>query len=113
MLSERGVNLYEADLRAANLVGAILREANLSEANLYEADLHGANLRGANLAGTILYKADLSGTDLGGTDPSALIRWARGAPQLNQGNGATADFKQIRAPPKHRCPAPPTRPAPP
>jgi hypothetical protein len=52
----REANLYEADLRGANLRGADLGGANLRGANLYEANLRGANLRGANL-----FEADLGG----------------------------------------------------
>ena len=54
-----GAVLCGADLREANLCGAVLREANLCGANLCGADLYEANLRKANL-----YRADLTGADL-------------------------------------------------
>ena len=49
-------NLYEADLRGANLCWA-----NLSWANLYEANLCWANLSWADLYEANLYEADLCG----------------------------------------------------
>ena len=57
-------NLYEADLRGANLRGANLYEANLGLANLREANLYEANLYGADLSFANLGKADLYGADL-------------------------------------------------
>lgn len=74
-----GRNLYEADLKGANLKGANLSEAylsganlrwanlsraNLSGANLRDASLSGADLRWANLSGASLREADLSRADL-------------------------------------------------
>ena len=69
----RGADLHGANLRGANLYGAILRGANLRGANLYEANLRGANLyeanlRGANLRGANLYEANLRGANLRGAD---------------------------------------------
>ena len=57
----RGADLHGANLRGANLYGAILRGANLRGANLYEANLRGANLRGADLCGANLRGANLCG----------------------------------------------------
>ena len=51
---KEGADLYEADLR-----GAELCEADLREANLREAELSGAELREANLYGAELYGAEL------------------------------------------------------
>jgi hypothetical protein len=47
----RGANLFDADLRGADLSYADLRGANLFDANLRDADLSYADLRGANLRG--------------------------------------------------------------
>ena len=55
----RGANLREADLREANLWRADLREANLREANLWRADLREANLWRANLWRANLWRANL------------------------------------------------------
>ena len=63
-----GDDLYEANLRGANLYGAYLRGADLRGANLYGANLYGADLRGANLCGANLYGANLRGADLCGAD---------------------------------------------
>ena len=52
-------DLYDADLRGANLRNADLSGADLCSANLCDADLCGADLRSANLR-----SADLSGADL-------------------------------------------------
>ena len=49
-----GVNLTNADLSGANLVGRILRHTNLTGADLSGADLTGAILRHTNLEGAIL-----------------------------------------------------------
>lgn len=74
----RGMNLYEVNLRWADLT-----EAKLQKVNLMGADLTGAKLRKANLTGTFLqdatikfadlrqaklYRALLTGADLGGAD---------------------------------------------
>ncbi|EAV0620107.1 pentapeptide repeat-containing protein [Salmonella enterica] len=74
----RGANLYDANLRGANLCGADLRGADLYDANLCGANLRGANLRGAdlydanlcgaNLRGANLYDANLCGANLCGAD---------------------------------------------
>lgn len=56
--------LYGADLYDANLRGADLRGADLYGANLRGADLCGADLRDANLRGADLYGADLRDANL-------------------------------------------------
>ncbi|MFJ2005982.1 pentapeptide repeat-containing protein [Streptomyces chartreusis] len=58
-----GVDLTEADLRLASLIGADLHEASMYKANLEYADLDRANLRGADLS-----DASLTGTSLDGAD---------------------------------------------
>jgi hypothetical protein len=61
-----GANLSEAFLDGANLRGAILVGANLSDAVLMNANLTSANLALANLSGAIPYRANLSGANLRG-----------------------------------------------
>lgn len=60
----RGVNLWRADLREADLRVANLRGANLQEADLWGADLRGANLRGADLREGDHWVANLRGANL-------------------------------------------------
>ena len=55
-----------ADLRGANLRGAVLSDANLRGAYLLDADLRGAVLSDADLRGAYLLDADLSAADLRG-----------------------------------------------
>lgn len=55
------VNLNGADLTDANLTGAMLSDADLTGAILTDANLTGANLRGANLRGANLTGANLTG----------------------------------------------------
>ena len=57
-------NLYNADLRYADLSDANLRYANLRNANLRNADLRYANLSNADLRKANLYNADLRYADL-------------------------------------------------
>src|SRR3712207_1672035 len=52
-------NLYEGDLRNANLSGVNLTGARLSWANLENADLHLAQLNGVDLFGANLQQANL------------------------------------------------------
>jgi hypothetical protein len=59
-----GAILSEADLSGADLSGAILSEADLSGANLYGADLSGADLSGANLNDTNITKVDFTNSDV-------------------------------------------------
>jgi hypothetical protein len=56
----------KADLRGADLHGAVLRWADLRGVNLHGADLHGAILHGADLRRVDLHGADLRGVDLHG-----------------------------------------------
>ncbi|MDH5757628.1 MAG: pentapeptide repeat-containing protein, partial [Nitrospinota bacterium] len=67
------VILKGASLQGANLRGARIMEANLQEANLREAILQGANLEGANLEGAMLIKANLEGAILAGTNLEGSI----------------------------------------
>jgi hypothetical protein len=71
----RGANLYDVNLRGADLTGADLRKAYLFRADLTGttltgADLSRANLRDADLSGTDLRYAYLRGADLSGADLS-------------------------------------------
>ncbi|MFI5689498.1 pentapeptide repeat-containing protein [Streptomyces sp. NPDC051636] len=59
-----GVDLTDADLRAAFLIGADLHKATLHKANLESADLDRANLRGADMSGASLPWTNLVGADL-------------------------------------------------
>ena len=63
-------NLVGADLKYANLRGADLGFSNLKCANLAGADLKDANLKYANLVGADLKDANLVGADLKGVDYS-------------------------------------------
>lgn len=65
---KEGGSLEGANLRKANLQGAVLWEANLQEANLWEANLQGAVLLGANLQEANLWKANLQEADLSGAN---------------------------------------------
>ena len=60
----------KADLRGADLYGAVLRDADLRSANLYGADLSGADLRGADLYGADLRSANLRDANLRSADLS-------------------------------------------
>jgi len=62
----KGVNLSGADLRGASLSGADLRGASLTDANLTCANLGGADLRGASLSGADLRGASLTDANLTG-----------------------------------------------
>jgi uncharacterized protein YjbI with pentapeptide repeats len=79
-------NYWEADLRGADLVGAILKEVDLTRADLSGADLTGANLYKAHLSevdfrraklsdahlfGSNLYLTDFRGADLRGANLNA------------------------------------------
>jgi tetratricopeptide (TPR) repeat protein len=61
-------DLVMADLRDADLSGALLQRANLSQARLDGAVLKGADLRFTSLQGASLRGADLRGAQLLGTD---------------------------------------------
>ena len=72
-ISEAGIEfsaqtLQCADLRGADLVGAILEDASLVGANLKDAKLTDADLRRANLWGADLTDADLRRANLRGAD---------------------------------------------
>ncbi len=73
-----GVDLTGADLREADLMGAELRKVNLSGARLARADLSETNLREANLseancAMAFMVQSNFSGTDLRGVNFSRAI----------------------------------------
>jgi len=59
-----GAVLGGANLRGADLWSANLRGADLTDADLWSANLWGANLRNANLTGAVLGGANLRGADL-------------------------------------------------
>jgi len=61
-------HLMGADLRGANLAGAILIRIYLDRAHLRDADLAGANLTGAKLIRADLTRADLTQADLAGAN---------------------------------------------
>ena len=61
-----------ADLKGANLRGAVLWGADLSDADLRGADLRGADLYKSNLSDADLRGADLKGADL---DYSCFPLW--------------------------------------
>jgi len=91
-----GADLGWAEIEGANLQKTNLREAdlpfaNLREADLFDADLHGANLEGANLEG-----ADLIGADLGKAFlPGASLRGAHlGEAELREAFASDADFTE-------------------
>lgn len=63
-------SLKGADLREANLRDAILRKADLREALLINADLSNAKLLEADLSGANLHGARLVGVNLSGADLS-------------------------------------------
>ena len=63
-----GINFSNADLRNANLDGAILVRANFHETNLGSATLRGANVQNANFCRTDLFCTDLSDADLTGAN---------------------------------------------
>ncbi|MFI1650421.1 pentapeptide repeat-containing protein [Streptomyces avidinii] len=65
-----GVSLNEADLRNANLNGAVLRRADLQYANLDGAELQRADLTGVHLAGASLGATSLKHANLRGADVS-------------------------------------------
>ena len=62
------VDLVHADLRDAQLTGALLQRSNLARARLDGADLRGSNLSFASLLGASLRGADLRGANLHGAD---------------------------------------------
>jgi uncharacterized protein YjbI with pentapeptide repeats len=79
-----GTDLRGAQLRYANLSGAILYDADLSPksaggyyggTNEYLTDLTGANLSDADLTGADLTGADLTGADLTGSYGLDTIIW--------------------------------------
>jgi uncharacterized protein YjbI with pentapeptide repeats len=69
-----GVSLRKADLREANLQGAILIGASLTEAKLRKACFKGAILIGANLQGASVRNADFEEADLSWADLSGADR---------------------------------------
>ena len=88
-------NLYEANLRGADLYGANLYEANLREADLYGANLYGADLRGADLYEANLREANLYGANLYGADlREADLREAELMLTKYSGKGGTTKVKK-------------------
>jgi uncharacterized protein YjbI with pentapeptide repeats len=85
ILSIRGSDLREADLRVAPLRRVYLSGADLREADLSGADLWGANLDHADPRGADLRKADLGGVKLNWVD-------LRGA-DLSQADLSQADLR--------------------
>ena len=72
------VNISGAELRHADLMGAVFRRANLSgcflnPCHLYHADLREANLTNALFNGSNMRGADLRGADLTGADLDRAI----------------------------------------
>ena len=67
------IDLSQADLKGAVLIGANLSAVDLRGANLSEADLRGAILSGAKLAGSNFLKAVLGNTVFGNSDLSEII----------------------------------------
>src|SRR5215204_1772288 len=65
IISLAGVDLSRADLKDANLCGAVLGAANLSRADLSIANLRGVDLSGANLSRADLSEANLTEAGLG------------------------------------------------
>jgi uncharacterized protein YjbI with pentapeptide repeats len=66
-------NLIGANFGKANLAGANLVGANLGKAGLWGADLRGAKLGDANLSGVDFTGANLRGAHLGGADLTGAI----------------------------------------
>lgn len=80
--------LDNANLRGANLVGAILERANLTGANLQNADLSratllGTNLYNANLAFAKLGSVNLAHLDCTGIDDIRAVLIAAGAKDMS------------------------------
>ena len=74
------INIYNTDLRCANLSGANLYGANLGGINMAGANLFGADLRCAILYNTVLTganlcRADLRGTNLTGANMTGVNLW--------------------------------------
>jgi uncharacterized protein YjbI with pentapeptide repeats len=70
--------LVDADMRSANLEGAMLKEANLQGARLDGANLQGSNLFGADLSRARLVSARLDGGELRLAKLKAAdLRWAK------------------------------------
>jgi uncharacterized protein YjbI with pentapeptide repeats len=69
----KGVELFHADLRGADLSGVDLRGAQLDHAFLHRAHLDGADLSGASLKGTHLLLAHLTGADLSNAELGGAV----------------------------------------
>ncbi len=76
----KAANLFIADLSYACLHGAVLTNANLHGASLMYADLSNADLRGAYLRSTDLTGANLNGADLTGAVMDNVIWWNTNCP---------------------------------
>ena len=64
------VNISGAELRHADLMGAVLRRANLSGCYLNPCHLYHADLREANLSNALFNGSNMRGADLRGADPT-------------------------------------------
>ena len=82
MKSGARANLTSADLRGANLNGAILSSANLNGAILSGAYLENADLVDALLNGAILWNADLNDANLSEADLAGAVFQPRKLPEL-------------------------------
>lgn len=87
------IDLVEADLRGAKMIGANLSNVDLVEANLTrvalpKADLSGANVRGATLIDAQLTFAKLTKALMGGADLSGA--------DIEQGDLSSADLREAR-----------------
>jgi Pentapeptide repeats (8 copies) len=94
IVSKLKLNLSEADLSYADLVGADFSGADLTMADLSGADFFSANLSGAKLVGANFNFANLSHSDLAGADFSAadLVGANLALADLSGANLTTADL---------------------
>ncbi len=93
----RGANLSGAMLWAVDISGAVMGEADLSDANLDKADLTGASLEEANLTNASLREANLSGAILSQANlTSAHLDEANlSSARIDEANLSDADLSQV------------------